>query len=205
MDPGGLTALRAQIVAATVAALAATAQDKIEAEESRDLIAEYLAIVNILISQLTATRTTNTVPTVSKFSLTPGKMSPDLILNYSTKTDIIIYEKAMTPFKLTFDGAISNIKIFVDDIMQRENDTGWYKGQGDIIHVPVDGTPMNVVTYYGCVSMDQIRTHARSWINREVRQSQNNQMMVKIILDSISKTVRQKITNQEAVISVGTP
>ena len=30
-------------------------------------------------------------------------------------------------------------------------------------------------------------------------------MIVKVILDSISKTVRQKITNQEGVISVGTP
>ena len=30
-------------------------------------------------------------------------------------------------------------------------------------------------------------------------------MMVKVVLDSISKTLRQKITNQEVVISVGTP
>ena len=30
-------------------------------------------------------------------------------------------------------------------------------------------------------------------------------MMVKVILDSISKNVRQKITNQEVVISVGNP
>ena len=172
MDPDELTALRAQIAVATAAALAATAaaaQDNIEAEEARNLIAAYLATANILIAQLTVTRITNTVPTVPTCCLPPEQMSPDLILNYSTKTDITIYEKAITPFKLTFDEAISNIKILMDDIMQRAIDTGWYKGQGDIIHVPVDGTPMNVVTHYGCVPTDQIRTHARSWINREGR------------------------------------
>ena len=32
----------------------------------------------------------------------------------------------------------------MDDIMQRANDTGLGKDQGNIIHVPVDGKPMNV-------------------------------------------------------------
>ena len=64
---------------------------------------------------------------------------------------------------------------------------------------------MNVVTHYRCVSTDQIRTHARSWINIEGKQFQNNQMMIKVVLDSISKNVRQNITNQEAVISAGNP
>ena len=92
----------------------------------------------------------------------------------------------------------------MDDIVQSTNDTGWYKGQGDNINIPINRTPMNVVTHYECVSTEQIRSHATSWINKEYRQSQNNQMMVKVILDSISKTVRQKITNQEGFITVGT-
>ena len=82
------------------------------------------------------------------------KKSPDLILNYSNKIDVTICEKTITPFKLNFDGVICNIKIFMEDIIQRVNDTGWDKGQGDIIHVPVNGTPMNVVTHYGCVSTE---------------------------------------------------
>ena len=193
---------------ATAAALAATAvaaQDKIEDEAVRDIIVADLATAKNLVAQLTATSPTNTNLTVPTFCLTPGQISRDLILNYSNKTDITIYEKTITPFKLTFDGDICSIKIFIDDIMQRANDTGWYKGRGDIIHVPVYGTPMNVVTHYGCVSTDQIRAHATSLINRERRQSQNNKMIVKVILDSINKTVRQKITNQEGVLSVGNP
>ena len=129
MDPDELTALRVQIVAATAAALVlVAAQDKIEAEAARDIVVAYLAIANNLIAQLTATRPTNTNITVPIFCLTPGQISPGLILNYSNKTNITIYEKAITPFKLTFDGTISNIKIFMDDIMQRVNDTGWDKG-----------------------------------------------------------------------------
>ena len=62
---------------------------------------------------------------------------------------------------------------------------------------------MNVVTHYVCMSTDQIRTHARRWINRGGKKSQKNQMMVKVILDSISKNVRHKITNKKTVISVG--
>jgi len=203
MDPDDLAALRAQISAATAATLAATAtaaQDKIQAEDALNLLAADLAKANRLIAQFTATWTTKNVPTPPTFCLTPGQMSPDKILDYSSKTDITIYDKAITPFKLTFDGAISNIKIFIDDIMQRANDTGWDTGQGDIIHVPVDGKLINIVTHYGCVTTDQIRAHATGWINNQGRQSQNNQMIVKVILDSISKNVRQKITNQEAII-----
>ena len=76
MDPDDLTALRAQIVADTAAALAATeaaAQDKIEAEAVRDIITVDPAIANNLIAQLTAKRPTNTNLTVPIFCLTPGK------------------------------------------------------------------------------------------------------------------------------------
>ena len=208
MDADELTALRAQIAASTAAALAPTAvvaQDSIEAEAARYIIVADPATANNLIAQLTATRPTNTSLNVPTCCLTPGQISPDLILAYSNKTNITIYEKAITLFKLTFDGAISKIKIFMDDIIQRANDTKWYKGRGDVIHVLVDGTPMNVVNHYGCVSNERIIAHTTSWINRECRQYQNDQMMVKTILDHISKKVRPKITNQEEVILVGTP
>ena len=93
----------------------------------------------------------------------------------------------------------------MNDIIQRENDTGWNEEEGHIINVPVDGSPMNVKTHYGCVSTEQIRAHAIIWINRYNKQSQNKQMMVKLFLDSIRQIVRQQITNQEGSISVGTP
>ena len=83
----------------------------------------------------------------------------DFILNFTNKNDIAIYEKEVTSFKLNFDGSISNIKIFMDNIVQRANDTGWNKGQGDIIHIPVDDTPMNVIIHYGYVSTEQIRQY----------------------------------------------
>ena len=217
MDPDKVTALRSKNSAATAAALIATAaavvlaatvaaaQDKIEAEVSRNIIIVDLATLNNLSAQVTSTRSTNTNLTIPTFCLTPEQISPDLILKYSNKTDITIYEKAITPFKLTFDGSLSSIKIFMDNIMQRANDTGWDKVQGDIIHFPVDGTPMIVVTRYGCISTGKVRAHDTSWMNRECRKFQNNQMMVKVVLDSISKKVRKEVTNQEGVISVGTP
>ena len=79
MDPYELTALRAQIAAATAASLtaAAAAQDKIEAKKASELIAADLATKNILITQLTATRTTNTVPIAPTFCITPEQMFPD--------------------------------------------------------------------------------------------------------------------------------
>ena len=75
MDPDELTALLAQITAATVAVLAATgtvAQDKIETEAARDIIVADLAMKNSLIAQLTNTRSSNTNLTVPTFYLTPG-------------------------------------------------------------------------------------------------------------------------------------
>ena len=120
MDPDELTAFRAQISGATAPALAATsasAQDKIEAEAAHDLIVADLAKENSLISQLTAAIPVNSTLTVPPFCLTPGQISPDLILNYTNKNNSVIYDKSIIPFKLTFDGSIYNIKIFMDNIM----------------------------------------------------------------------------------------
>ena len=131
MDPDVLSALGAQISAATVAVLAATTsatQDKTDAEIAHNLIISDLVTANNLISQLRSTTPANFNLTIPAFCLTPGQISSDIILNFTNINDISIYEKSITPFKLTFDGSISNIKILVDNVIQRANDNGWNKG-----------------------------------------------------------------------------
>ena len=120
MDPDDLTDLQEQIAAATVAALVSTAaavHDMIDAEIARNLILTDLATVESLIYQFRVTPPARSNLTTPAFCLTPGQISPDLILKYTNKNDIEIYEKAINPFKMTFNGSISNMNIFIDNIM----------------------------------------------------------------------------------------
>ena len=71
------------------------------------------------------------------------------------------------------------------------------------MHISIIGIQKSVITHYGCVTTDQLRDHSLTWIISDSPQSQNNYIMVEAILDSISKTVRKNITNQEDSITVG--
>ena len=50
--------------------------------------------------------------------------------------------------------------------------------------------------------MDDIRAHAATWVNVDGRESQNNQMLLKLTTESITSRVRQKIGNNESAYTV---
>ena len=239
MDNEAITELRLQIIAATNAALGATANadaanaaaarieaqsqtdrdtaiaatlrlttiaatDRADSEAARLVIANDLAAAHATILALRGGAPAGLIP--APLSLTPGQLSPDTIIDFSTKTGKLLYDKAISPFKIIFDGSISNIAIFQDDLNQKVIDYGWNTGAGNIINIADgNGTMRNVITHYGCLSLDQIKISIAAWVGINNRASQNNKMLVKVILDSVSKQVRQKITNQENIISAGTP
>ena len=181
-------------------ALATAIQDKIDASTARGDILRQLNAATTLITNLQnqVSRTpTPTTPTV--FSLTPGQISPTLILDYASKDHKAIYDKAILPFSITFDGAISNVRIFQDNLCQRSKDFTW----ANITSIPDSkGTDRDIFLKYGCVTIADITTHAGTWVKNDGRASQNNQMLVKLITESISPKVRKRIGNNEDAFTV---
>ena len=141
MDQNDIDQLRAQIATAVQAATDATAeathigteatvdhataaiaittaaQEKIDTATARtkietQLIATY-GLITTLQTQL-AVVTDGPLPsqTPAVFTLTPGQISPNLILDYVTKEDKGIYDKATIPSTIIFEGAIKNIQIY---------------------------------------------------------------------------------------------
>ena len=199
---------------AAAIALAKAAQDKVDADAATNLIASQLAAATTLINSLQARTATGTSLTGTSgaaassapatiFTLTPGQISPNAILNFLSKQDKSLYEKAILPFTIIFDGAIKNVAIFQDNLNQRAQDFGWNQGGGDIINIPDDkGDTYNLITKYGCLTTKDIKKNTQVWIGKNNRQSQNNQMFVKLIIESITTKVRQKISNEEQTISI---
>ena len=186
--------------ASAATALATATQDKIDASTARADIIRQLAAATTLITTLQAQSGGTQQPNAAiVFSLTPGQISPTSILDYASKDHKVIYDNAILPFSITFDGAISNVRIFQDNLYQRSNDFTW----ANITSIPdSSGTNRDVFLKYGCVTIDDIRTHALTWVQVNGRESQNNQMLVKLITESISPKVRQKIGNNEAAFTV---
>ena len=80
---------------------------------------------------------------------------------------------------------------------------GWGKGNGNIINMSdVDGVTQDVINKYGYLTTYLIRTQAAAWIDQDVRAAQNNKILTKLLVVSISTKVRQKIFNEEAAISI---
>ena len=186
------------------------AQDKIDAATTRTNIKTQLTtasgLVTTLRTQLAAVTTGPlSSPTSVVFTLTPGRISPNLILDYATKEGKGIHDKAIITFTIIFDGAIKNIHIFQDTLNQRATDFGWSTGSGNIIDI-LDSiaTNINVFIKYGCVTLKDIKTHAATWTTADGRQSQNNQTLLKLITKSTSPKFRHNIKNEEASCTVGT-
>ena len=79
------------------------------------------------------------------YALTPGHFKPNDPVDLSDKLGREIYNRAVEPLKVPFDGTSKNIR----QLKIRATKTGWDKGTGDIINITTVGGKKNVLLKYG--------------------------------------------------------
>ena len=137
------------------------------------------------------------------FALTPGQISPDDVIDYSTKEGKAMYHKAILPFSIIFDGTIKQVRIFQDNLNQRAKEFGWDTGAGDIINMKDSkNETRNVFTQYGCLNTEDIKKHANTWTAIDGRKAQNNLLLYRAIIESISARLRQKLTSEDVAFTI---
>ena len=146
----------------------------------------------------------STVAPVS-YALTLGHLNLDDPIDLNDKLGRDIYNRAVEPLKVPFDGSSKNIHLLQSQLRVRAKKSGWDKGTGNILHViDVNGNKKNILYKYGCLSMEELKVAFNTYCTATAttRAAQNNQMILECILSSITKACFYKICNEDAAYTV---
>ena len=133
--------------------------------------------------------------TTIKFALSPCQAGDD-VLDLSAKKGIMAYHAAIKPIPVPFDGGSREISHFQSQLKRRADTAGWNHGSGNIIDIPDEnGDDQNLIMQYGCLTTDDIKTEAKTYLGKQTRQAQNNQMMMQCLLASLTEKCFGKISN----------
>ena len=142
--------------------------------------------------------TTTTPGTASLFALTPGQLNTGTIIQMDTKAGREMYNKAIQPLKVPFDGDSKNINMFQTQLQRRIEMCGWDKDSGDIILIKDNKNDLrNLITEYGCLTARTLEADADTWVEKETRKAQNHHMMVECMMASITESCFYKIPNKD--------
>lgn len=154
---------------------------------------------------------TTTSPTTVKmvtFALTPGQLNPGTFLDYSSKQGHQMFTSATTALPVLFTGNPNDINTFSEKVMDRAQVAGWGTGAGNILDVPnIAGTKTyNIIHQYGCLTMEDVRAHASTYMANDVRTAQNQVQMYHAIMNSLTSEAHLKIITETDKYTVnGTP
>ena len=129
------------------------------------------------------------VPTVmsTTFSLGPGRSTS--VLDFSDAVAVKLYNKAISPLDLKFDGEADNLAVFLTSVKDHCNCFNW----SNLITIPLaDTTTRNLLTHYGQVTLSNCTDHGLSYVSTQTRNAPNNDMLYYFLVDSLESKFRAK-------------
>ena len=140
---------------------------------------------------------------MATFARNPGQNDPDDIIDFNTKFGVSLYNSAIAPVEIKFDGDSKNIFLFQNQFRRKGFKAGWNAGKWDILNVLDDaGKKRNILTEYGCLTKENSTYVANVYINTGSRVVQNNNMMLECILGSLAEDCFHKIANEESSYTI---
>jgi len=138
-------------------------------------------------------------PPQQAFALTPA-VAVTGIVDYKTREGQKLYSSATykleeEPYDCNADGLYQ----FLKSLAARAEEFGWDNETGGFLRIPKNiAQPLanseNLVEHYGTISIEKIRAWEELYLDRSVRAAQDAYMMHKCLMNSISKTGKDKIT-----------
>ena len=140
-------------------------------------------------------------PPQIEFALTPGQIQSNNIIDYSTEVGRKLYKGATEPLKTAHDLSADNLRDFLKLLEQRADIYDW----NTILEIPDEQEEeyTHMLRQYGSVTMEQVKNHARTYVNVQCRAAQDSQQLADCILNSLTVEARNTITlyDDEYVIS----
>jgi len=130
------------------------------------------------------------------FSLSPGTATANVI-DYSTTAGQKVWTNAID--KLSdelFDCESEGLRDFLELIRARSEVMGWSQSA---LSIPVDvnnnlGDTQDFLSHYGEIDLEHCREHALTYYNQQNRAAQDSMQLYTCIMNSLSRTGRNKIT-----------
>jgi hypothetical protein len=143
-----------------------------------------------------------TAPAAVSFALSPGTTNPDQLIDYSTRTGQSLYDtgksKLMDDEENKFDLKVTQVVRFQEMMQARCDIMGWSNPAQGITTYQVDGRNMNLISEYGQIPYDDLKLQSQAYwkhdgAKKRERAAQNNEMMTKCILSSLTESARDQL------------
>lgn len=161
-----------------------------DANNIADLVAA--AVQQVLQAQALAA---NAVGTVA-FARSPALAQTDL-LDYTTAAGAKIFSKATEALPTTFSLAQPNVKVLINELRTRTGTYGW-KDQMNI-NVTATGaatqSSQSILSKHGSITMDQVKDNSNTYIDTNVRSTQNNYQVYLCLTNSVDDDTKKRMSN----------
>ena len=141
-------------------------------------------------------------PLAVTFALSPGTTNPDQLIDYSTRTGQTLYDtgksKLMDNEEEKFDLKVTQVVRFQEMLQARSEIMGWTNPAQGIVTYQIAGRDMNLISEYGQIPYDKLKAQSKIYwkhdgAKKRERAAQNNDMMTKCILASLTESARDQL------------
>lgn len=140
-------------------------------------------------------------PGIGTFSRMPGRDNQILDYNGPGKNAARkIWEKAIVPLDIKFDGQSQNLILFLEGVSDRAKEFDW----DSILTVPDgNGVNRNLLSQYGLLTLENVRAQAMTYVATASRTLQNADMLYKFLISSLEKDFRASILLYKSEYTIG--
>ena len=208
-----------------IAALATTVQDATnqQAQSQAQLTQQVqdlntaLATTQQQLQALAAGGGAPAPPVPVAFAATPAQADVTSLLDYKSKYGSTVYEegkKALYDEDKAFNLEREEASRFEKDVESRAKSMGWNNAlQGITTYLDQDGQSINIITDYGRITKEEIKTQSEplflaTGAKYQTRAAQNNKMMQLMLFDSLTKEAKTRVEiwkNEYEFSDGGTP
>ena len=136
------------------------------------------------------------------FVLSPGTTSPDQLIDFSTRMGQALFDagraKLMDDQSEKFDLKVTQVVRFQETLQSRSEVMGWTNPSQGITTYQVNARNYELISEYGQVPYDVIKDQSEVYwkyggAKKNQREAQNNEMMTKSILVSLTEAARDQL------------
>jgi hypothetical protein len=136
------------------------------------------------------------------FALSPALVTNEVI-NYSTSDGQKLCNAAVVSLQDPCDGGEDGLHIFLEQLKTRAECMGWMT----ILDVPPDlaqpDEVINVISDYGQLSLQQIRDHATTYVQQQVRAAQDSAQLYQCLMHTLTKEALLKVKHLNSQANEG--
>ena len=174
---------------------AATAANEVQAAQA----AAQQAIANAAAAQQQAAAAAGGTATPVVFASTPAMVNHEDLINYQSKTGVMVYDEGRKALTTPFDMKSNGTVVYITELQAKCIKMGWPTGAQQITHFAnAAGATINIVDQYGQINSATLLTACQAFCSAggaqfQQRACQNNTMMGKCILATLTPAARVQL------------